>query len=809
MVRYMHKITLLGTVVGAVVISTSTAMAVLAPHNATNAIRCEDCHALDAWGGDPSLHLGAKFLRGDCDRCHQNTSGGDYDRDNAPAVQTHAAAVIGSTRYGNWAKDCWDCHGHKLDANPLVSGNFLSFTNDGVNTTFVLDPDYTVNDPLWNDITTWYAKRGAERGLIFAIRYQDGAGNYVVRSAEIVDSYLDTNNLPTVVVKGVLGNLDDGTPPDTTFEIFYGMLVKEVVSALAVDPDTDEPLTADFHGPHTFADDESGSGTDPTPTGICQVCHTQTKHWRADGTLADNHFSGQDCTQCHDHRKGFKPRCDLCHGEPPVVDQPCVEDGGGTAIGLTCKAQPTGSTTAGQHALHASAAGYNFACTMCHYNGMPATDVLGNNLIQIGFDVYGFDSTETVYDGQPQVAYEGTNGTAITQNGTMTCANVYCHSQGKRLLTEIQDGDLPSTSPAWDGSSVDPDGFSCNNCHGYPPTFDAHYVHTSRGFTCSTCHYATTSTNTVIADKTLHVNGRYDIVPASNFWFRREWHLLDFDYTFAPDGGTCSNNSCHLFFTFGDPKQWRNRPQIIQGATLNVTQGICSGGTPDAPLASSTISVDVSLFCPDCVGPYNCDFDWGDGTVEYGVPCTTTHTYVDKVPSYPNPSFDPNEAEGSGNYQYKPDPYGNVIGGFEIIWTVRDSFNVPLDAGSITQRVDVCALPNVDPVPSFSLTPGPDPTAYDVVLTDLSVDEDYDLGTHWDPNGIVPGMIYIDWGFGAGITEEPIVLTNSPSNVQFQHTYSSRGYHWIRHGIKDNEGGADYVWSPMTRVFVDRNTVEY
>ncbi len=559
---------------------------------------------------------------------------------------------------------------------------------------------------------------------------------------------------------------------------------------------------ATFNGPRSLAYDESGTGTDPTPTGMCQICHTKTNHWRNDGTGAD-HNNGRICTSCHKHTTGFQPSgCTACHTLPPQEPLPSYGNDGGT-----------GATTAGAHNRHAKE--YNFPCQTCHFNGMPETDIYDYKL-QIGFNTPdGQGGAGTVFYGENSLAdnttpwsYVGMNGTQViptdpSDPNFLTCQNVYCHSQGKRLLSDIQDGDLPSSSPPWNKTWAewDPqnDGDKCNNCHNYPPTFDAHYIHIARGFTdCALCHADTAiAGKKQIADTSKHVNGVYDVVPGSAFYFRRQPHTLYFEYTFAPDGGTCSSNSCHLFFTYKDPKQWQNRPQIIQEAQLNVTQGVCSGGTPTNPLASSTISVDVSLFCPDCVGPYNCDFDWGDGTVEYGVPCTTTHTYVDKIPS----NYD--TASGS----YKPDPTGNVIGGFDVTWTVRDSFNVPLDVGSITQRVDVCALPNVDPVPNFSLAPGPDPNAYDLILTDLSVDADYDLGTHWDPNGIVPGMIYIDWGFAAGSIEEPIVLTDSPSNVQFLHTYSSRGYHWIRHGIKDNDGGSGYIWSPLTRVFVDKDAV--
>ena len=558
-----------------------------------------------------------------------------------------------------------------------------------------------------------------------------------------------------------------------------------------------------FNGPQSQAYDESGTGTDPTPIGTCQVCHTKTSHWRNDGTGAD-HNNGRICTSCHKHTTGFQPSgCTACHTLPPQDPLPSYGTDG-----------PTGATTAGAHNRHAKE--YNYPCTTCHTGGMPDSSIYDYKL-QIGFNTPdGQGGAGTVFYGENSLAdattpwtYVGMNGTQViptdpTDPNYLTCQNVYCHSQGKRILTGIQSGDLPSSSPPWNKTWADwdpqNDGDKCNNCHNYPPTFDAHYYHYSRGFSdCALCHADTAvAGQKMIADKRKHVNGVYDVVPGSTFYYRKQPHNLYFEYTFAPDGGTCSSNTCHQYIVFEDPKQWRNRPQIITGARLNVTQGVCTGGTPTAPLASSTISVDVTVPCPDCVAPYSCDFDWGDGSpVETNVPCNTTHTYTDRIPS----NYD------AASNSYKPDPTGNVIGGFDITWTVRDAMNVPLDVGTITQRVDVCGLPNQDPTPAFRIDPGPDAAAYDVILTDLSVDPDAALGTHWDwqSNGatVVPGAIYIDWGYGPAM-ESPITLNDTPSNVQFQMTYPAAGYYWIWHGVKDNDGESEYIWSPATRIFVDK-----
>ena len=41
-------------------------------------------------------------------------------------------------------------------------------------------------------------------------------------------------------------------------------------------------------------------------TGICEVCHTTTRHYRADGT-GSPHFTFS-CLPCHLHAGGFNPQ---------------------------------------------------------------------------------------------------------------------------------------------------------------------------------------------------------------------------------------------------------------------------------------------------------------------------------------------------------------------------------------------------------------------------------------------------------------------------------------------------------------------
>ena len=40
-------------------------------------------------------------------------------------------------------------------------------------------------------------------------------------------------------------------------------------------------------------------------SGVCEICHTSTNHYRADGT-GSSHFT-TSCIPCHTHEGGFNP----------------------------------------------------------------------------------------------------------------------------------------------------------------------------------------------------------------------------------------------------------------------------------------------------------------------------------------------------------------------------------------------------------------------------------------------------------------------------------------------------------------------
>jgi len=244
-----------------------------------------------------------------CQDCHANATGKNYSDLSAPAVAYHSSSVTGSTKYGTWERQCLDCHNpHKQNGfdgggvgieNPdavLVDLDVHNATREGIEFTFEIT-NKVINNPNWSDPDSWGHKTGNERGLLFV--YFNHGKYYFNKVVRATDS--------TITIQNGYTNFPL-LPWENPFhaQLMYGQFIRDEVNGTAVD----------FSSPNAMANDESGSGVDPTPNGICQVCHTRTTHWRSDGTLA-NHFNGWDCVTCHPHTQGFKPV------PPPVPPQPC------------------------------------------------------------------------------------------------------------------------------------------------------------------------------------------------------------------------------------------------------------------------------------------------------------------------------------------------------------------------------------------------------------------------------------------------------------------------------------------------------
>ena len=358
-------------------------------HNDSNSIACSDCHR-DNFPFDDI-----------CLWCHTNDTGGGYSKMSAPKVLGHSSTTT-SGKYGTWSTLCKDCH-YPHDQprvlygsqTYLATGNIASVTNNGSTTTYGYT-NLTVYKPEWANPGLWGDKSGAERGLILIF---DPSNPYSGRSGEIRDA-----TASTITITGSPNTLTDPALVGQTFALVYGQHVGTSPTKTIRTPSGVVKPAKFFNntGPNSFAYSEAGSPTDPVVDGVCQVCHTQTSHWRSDGSLAavgvHAGLNGADCMQCHKHEAGFKAAgCNTCHGYPPIVDNPPGPLGGPNGLALPA----TGSTTAGAHNRHVNGLGID--CEACHFNSAGSGPTHNDGTIQavtLGFYLFNGTVQGGSYNGQ-------------------------------------------------------------------------------------------------------------------------------------------------------------------------------------------------------------------------------------------------------------------------------------------------------------------------------------------------------------------------------------------------------------------------
>ena len=373
-----------------------------------------------------------------------------------------------------------------------------------------------------------------------------------------------------------------------------------------------------------------------------------------------------ECKICHGpqgpHSGGY-PGCDACHGNPPV-----------NSSGVVWFPSPTGATSAGAHSKHATSSGYNYSCDTCHSNGMPIT-LIGEDppLLQMGFSLFTGNDT---YDGrvlQSPYAYDATNGTTVTTNGSMTCSSIYCHSDG----TSVTTGATPAgISPSW--TTAVP--LACSGCHGYPPSYaqdqpksNTHVFHvSSMRLTCNVCHFSTTADGVTITDVTKHANSQYNVTPDPNVLFGG--NPVAFTYSYDPGGGRCTNVSCH------GPKTWGN---------VELTAGVGWAAGP------TCFEVDFTGYL-NGTPPQSFSWNFGDGQIGEGE--NITHYYAH-----------------AGTYPVQ----------LSAIDANRHSASTV--ANVIVQQT------NLLPVPDRTVTV----SGYTVTVTDYSTDPDYNTCDHSGPGTLL------------------------------------------------------------------------
>lgn len=269
-----------------------------------------------------------------CLRCHDST-GTPYHACNAPLAGAHQSVK------------CIDCHHPHYQTQQLWYGRKyyksdyeIAYGAGSVTGTETIPVIGLLTEITFSSITfksDWTlsdleAKTSEGRGMLFLPNRNSPYNSLMIY--EVSDNGDGTGSIK---VKGSLAVVSS-----SGFAVAYGQVIKREIPYVSA---SGEPvLIFDQEGKYGFAHNDGlgQDGTDSTPNGICQVCHTQTNHWRNDGTYTDDHFSGQNCTQnCHKHTNGFAhgggegEDCIDCHNTGSHVVHIDKNDPRGPAI--TCE----------------------------------------------------------------------------------------------------------------------------------------------------------------------------------------------------------------------------------------------------------------------------------------------------------------------------------------------------------------------------------------------------------------------------------------------------------------------------------------
>ncbi|GBE06827.1 doubled CXXCH motif [bacterium BMS3Abin10] len=481
------------------------------PHNSRYGIECLSCHYVHGssapdWATHVPQDIDDTPYNVLCWSCHDNLE--------APYKNTHSSLQTDDD-YGDWSIQCKTCHDPHRQEQLKISGSEGYIYNG--NSTAV---EKEVPTPLYSRLTDsgagWTANQYQgmllipDTSLVYPFSY-----NYLITE----------NDANTITVKGVMPVGTDINPGDP-YAVIYGKLIRDVIktpdratcSVVAneyVCAETIEKAVKFLRpaGTNSFADG------DVTYNGMCEVCHTQTTHFRNDGTGSDQLHAnmgavvGTDCTSCHSHVDGFAHSsgsgigCIECHGHDAGTnfdpDMSAPYSAGATAS--------QGRGTNQSHSTHTETdsddlRGPGIYCDTCHdINNFPnfktgtdsngdgnydlsETDVCDNCHSPGGaYDGVG-DATIGAKNNWSAGAYSGSN---LASGKEKWCAG--CHDETPANDMQDGTGTVPAPNVIGDESGVYPYGTGWGYYRtGHGAT--ASYPATGRAgadYGCLECHDST------------------------------------------------------------------------------------------------------------------------------------------------------------------------------------------------------------------------------------------------------------------------------------------------------------------------------
>jgi predicted CXXCH cytochrome family protein len=481
------------------------------PHFGINNIGCDSCHFV--YGSQPSLlPPWTSHVPQDIDDTQYNTLCWSCHNDiDAPFVKTHSSLQIDNS-YGDWTVECRVCHNPHFQKQFRTYGN-ASYLYSGASAGITASA-LTKTGAAWTV--------NAYQGYILYPNVSQANYNY-----EILSNTADTITMqgPINLTKASAGN---------TFAIVYGNLINDTIdlSRITITPSKSGSKTTRFFrttGSNSFADG------DATYDGVCEVCHTQTNHFRNNGTGPDQlhtnmgSIPGTKCTNCHKHENGFrgmgggahtthvlegygpKLACSECHGAniPPVLADGqnlanttiCdnCHSATGAAIAKTYWVNAGSSRgEAGSWAVVTSETSY---CSSCHDSnpgntkkdgtGDTAPNVMENGTTY-GYSITGHGKTTGNYT---RLSWQSTadTGNPAANRQCSSCHNLtsqHFNNSGKRLKAGYENdnnnsnckqchnpGTVATADPQWYTTYADYQSSS----HGSKKCSDCHDVHGASG----------------------------------------------------------------------------------------------------------------------------------------------------------------------------------------------------------------------------------------------------------------------------------------------------------------------------------------
>jgi len=313
-----------------ITIGGNPALALDYPHTTDQGVACFSCHS---WS-DPSRHLTDAL----CQSCHNGT------------IATRAvghSSLNTSNKYGSWAMACTTCH------QPHIQEQYRFHGDESLVVSGLSDAGGIRANTLTMTGAGW-----EENSLIGLVLFPD------LNLPEFGYKILG-NTADTITVRGAI-NLARVGGGNTRFGVIHGGLVRGAIMT----PNSGEREVRLFRdsGTNSFADGDADYD------GVCEVCHTRTRHHHNDGLAPQPaHYDGGRCISCHPHANGFAGLdhtaagfvlpVDLCLGCHHSAGSDLVAGVHGNQCGL-CHIDPLGAgplvepyeTTAPSGGL----------CTVCH-----------------------------------------------------------------------------------------------------------------------------------------------------------------------------------------------------------------------------------------------------------------------------------------------------------------------------------------------------------------------------------------------------------------------------------------------------------